>query len=257
MSNTSTLHPPRKTKPEISLEKPSFFIIDKLLHSRMEKGFPTNQKFPDEDVNIYLAHLITSLMKPRYQEDICKYVIPYDTRLFETLRTVNNPRLKYKIYKLNADYLLIMSGIFDNPRGRRPHSRRHFHTGRDTFVGRGKAYYSIASSFLRQATRTISSLSEVLQKLADGFEDYMGVLSYMRGEYLNIIRKISTGEIYHFKNSICPDVAEEELKKLYDEFLDIYSEHIRNPSPRTRASLEHTTAKIKQIQPDFKFEIKN
>ena len=41
-----------------------YFMINCLLYSRMETGLVSNQDFYDEDVNVYLAHLLHSFIKP-------------------------------------------------------------------------------------------------------------------------------------------------------------------------------------------------
>src|SRR5215471_13090593 len=67
-----------------ALEPTYYFMINCLLYSRMETGLVSNQDFYDADV-------------------------------FRRLQNSTDARLKYAIYKTNADFLLVSIGIFDQP----------------------------------------------------------------------------------------------------------------------------------------------
>ena len=51
-----------------NLQPTYYFMINCLLYSRMETGLVSNQDFYDEDVNVYLAHLLHSFINPEYVE---------------------------------------------------------------------------------------------------------------------------------------------------------------------------------------------
>jgi len=108
------------------IEPTFFFMMNCLLYSRLESGNPSNQNYYDEDVNVYLANLLTSFMNPDFHERTRKYLSPYDTDLFDKVRNSPDVRLKYTIYKTNADFLLISIGIFRNPDGSRPGTKDAF-----------------------------------------------------------------------------------------------------------------------------------
>jgi hypothetical protein len=93
------------------------FMMKCLLYSRMETGLLSNHDFYDEDVNVYLAHLLDSVIRPENVERARRYLSPYDTEVFRRLASSKDARLKYTIYKTNADFLLISLGIFDSPEG--------------------------------------------------------------------------------------------------------------------------------------------
>src|SRR5215471_7746915 len=62
-----------------ALEPTYYFMINCLLYSRMETGLVSNQDFYDEDVNVYLAHLLHSFINPEYVEQSKKFLSKYDT----------------------------------------------------------------------------------------------------------------------------------------------------------------------------------
>jgi len=65
----------------------------------------------------------------------------------------------------------------------------------------------------------------VLEKLSKGFEQYVDILSHMRGEYFNILDRLSTGDVYHLERSIDRFESSRELRELQDQFLDMYSDY--------------------------------
>ena len=50
-----------------------------------------------------------------YEDGFQKYLSKYDADVFRRLQTSTDARLKYAIYKTNADFLLVSIGIFDQP----------------------------------------------------------------------------------------------------------------------------------------------
>ena len=81
------------------------FMINCLLYSRMETGLVSNADCYDEDVNVYLAHLLHAFINPEYVEQSRKFLSKYDSDVFRRLSTSTDARLKYQIFKTNADFL--------------------------------------------------------------------------------------------------------------------------------------------------------
>jgi len=229
------------------------FMINCLLYSRMETGLVSNQDFYDEDVNVYLAHLLHSFINPEYVEQSRKFLSKYDTDVFRRLATSSDARLKYLIYKTNADFLLISIGIFDNPLGTT--GGRRAQPSEEAYIGRGKTYYHFAYSYSQQMHRKNAGVSEVLEKLSVGFEKYIRILSHMRGEYLDLIQRLSNGEVYHLERSVDEHSRQELLRVKQDELLELYSQWKSEPSPENEESLERVVSEIRQINPEFKFEL--
>ncbi|OQX86276.1 MAG: hypothetical protein B6D63_00275 [Candidatus Latescibacteria bacterium 4484_7] len=238
-----------------SPEQTFFFMMNSLLYSRMESGYPSNNEFFDEDVNVYLANLLTSVVYPQYKDKAAKYIMPYDIYLFDNVRLIQNPRTKYEIYKTNADYLLLALGIFDNPKQRRPNSTPYLNLSTRGYIGRTKAYYKFAQSYSYEVFRKNTAIADVLGKLAVGLERYIDVLSTMRIDYLNIVKKISGGELFHLVKTVQDIDIEKTKSSLYDEFLDALSEYKKKGTKKSRKCLEESVAKLKSIDPSFDFKI--
>jgi hypothetical protein len=237
--------------------EPTFhFMMNCLLYSRLETENPSNRDYYDEDVNVYLANLLTSFMNPMFHERSKKYLSRYDSNLFEKVKNSGDVRLKYTIYKTNADFLLISIGIFRNPDGKRPGSKKWlFGDDEEVYMGRAKAYYQFAYSYSQAVFRKATAISEVLEKLSRGFEQYVQILSHMRGEYFNILEKLGSGEVYHLERSIDRFTSNQELKALQDEFLDLYSEYMKTKDPLLEAQIRKLAKRIQRIDETFRFDI--
>jgi hypothetical protein len=239
------------------IEPTFYFMLNCLLYSRLETGNPSNRDYYDEDVNMYLTNLLCSFMKPEYHHRAKKYLSRYDANLFSKIERSSDVRLKYTIYKTNADFLLISIGIFRPPTKDKLGVMQLFRNSEEAQMGRGKTYYNFAYTYSQAMFKKTSGISEVLEKLSNGFERYVEILSHMRGEYFNILDRLSTGEIYHLERSIDDAQASKELKALQDRFLDKYSEYLRSRDPKLREELDAMVRKIRRIDDSFKFHIDN
>ncbi len=236
------------------LQPTYYFMINCLLYSRMETGLVSNQDFYDEDVNVYLAHLLHSFINPEYVDQSKRFLSKYDTDVFRRLASSSDARLKYLIYKTNADFLLVSIGIFDNPMAAGG-GRSKIAPSEEAYIGRGKTYYHFAYSYSQQMHRKNQGVSEVLEKLSVGFEKYLRILSHMRGEYLDLMKRLSKGEVYHLERSVNEASTQELLRVKQDELLELYSAWKKAPSPETEESLERVVGEIRQINPSFKIEL--
>ena len=236
------------------LQPTYYFMINCLLYSRMETGLVSNQDFYDEDVNVYLAHLLHSFINPEYVEQSRKFLSKYDTDVFRRLAHSNDARLKYQIYKTNADFLLISIGIFDNPTAAAAAARRH-QPSEEAYIGRGKTYYHFAYSYGQQVHRKNAGVPDVLEKLSVGFEKYLRILSHMRGEYLDLMTRLSQGEVYHLERSLDEHSQRELLRVKQDELLELYTAWKSEPTREAEANLERVVDEIRQINPEFKFQL--
>ena len=236
------------------LQPTYYFMINCLLYSRMETGLVSNQDCYDEDVNVYLAHLLHSFINPEYVEQSKKFLSKYDTDVFRRLSTSTDARLKYQIYKTNADFLLVSIGIFDNPAAGLA-ARSRVQPSEEAYIGRGKTYYHFAYTYSQQVHRKNAGVSEVLEKLSTGFEKYLRILSHMRGEYLDLMKRFSQGEVYHLERSIDEHSQQELLRVKQDELLELYSAWKSEPSTAAEENLERVVSEIRQLNPGFKFEL--
>jgi hypothetical protein len=251
----STRYTPLHLARKLSSEGAYFFMMDSLLHSRMEAGFPTNDVCFDEDVNVYIASLLTSFIFPGSGDDGARGILPVDSSIFEAAEASTGAREKYRIYRRAGDRILVSLGIFKNARLKRPDSAPHLAMSDAAHIGRGKSYYAIARAYAAQARFGNTAVADVLGKLSDHFERYLGVLSIMGGEHLNIFRRLSDGELFHLESTPHPAEKSPELALRHDRFLDLYSSYLESKSSRTKAALAEAVREIRALDPSFEFDI--
>lgn len=225
------------------------FILQSLLSSRVETGL-CDENLPDEeDVNVYLTHLVCGWIDPRKQVHQTGYLRSFDHETFEQVQQSTSSRLKYTVYRANADHLLILLGIFDNAQAKRP-SSHELQLPRESYMGRARTYYDFASTYSRLIYGKNSAVPHVLGKLASNFHDYVRLLTHMRSEYLNLISHLSDGSLYHLQEG----VAAQMVTVSYDRFLDALAEWRDNPNTENRDCLQSIADRLKQVDPDFRWE---
>ena len=242
--------------------RPSYhFMMKCLLYSRMETGLVSNQDFYDEDVNVYLAHLLDSMIVPQHIDRARRFLSPYDTEVFRRLANSKDARLKYTIYKTNADFLLISLGVFDNAEAETAETAaaaltdRRFRPSEEAFIGRGRTYYRFAYTYSQIVNGRNAGISEVLEKLSMNFEKYLRILSHMRGEYLDLVKRLSTGEIYHLERVANEELRHDSLRDKQDQFLDLYLEWKRTGAEDVRERISRLVKEIRGLDPSFHFEM--
>jgi hypothetical protein len=228
-------------------------MIDNLLESRRGSGFPSNRGGYDEDVNVYLASLLTS-SAVESAGSVSSRVLSYDLDLFESVGAGAAPRERFEAYKANADDLLLRLAVFDNPSGRRPGSVRHMAMTREAWIGRCKSYYRMAWACAAGTFRRPTAIGDIMGKLADGLEKYIDVISAMRASSLNILPSLSDGQIYHLGRTLSEEERTERLPLLYDRFLDAWSDYRETGGEREKRILESVSGELREADPSFEFD---
>jgi hypothetical protein len=242
---------------------PSFsFMLKCLLYSRLETGLVSNKDYYDEDVNVYMAHLLQAFINPNYLQRVKPYLSHYDADVFARVGDASDARLKYTVYKTNADFLLISMGIFDNAAAMQPEHRRAHgedvewpRPSEEAYVGRGKTYYRFAYSYSQQLPRKSVAMTDVLEKLAVGFDDYLKILAHMRGEYFDLMDRLSHGEVFHLERTVNEAARGDEVREKQDILLDRFNEWNDDRTEEKWAALMETVNELKQLDPGFTFRM--
>ena len=108
--NAATCPQYRTLFPDWSGPRPlSWFFMENLLEARADSTFPTNGFGPDEEVNVYLAQLLTRFLTGqvdhRIQPGDRARLLPPDRRL--------NRRERAEWYRANGDHRLLALGLAD------------------------------------------------------------------------------------------------------------------------------------------------
>jgi hypothetical protein len=231
------------------------FMMHCLLYSRIDTGLLSKKDRYDEDVDVYLAQLLNSFIKPEYVDRAKKSLSKYDAEVFRRLSKSTDARVKYTIYKTNLDFLLVSVGIFDNPSAILGKPKAKSQPSEEASIGRGKAYYHFAYSFSQQVHKKNPAVSEVIEKLSVGFDRYARILSHLRGEYVDIMKRLSKGEIYHLERTVDAEGKKDLLKQKQNMLLDIYSEWKKTGAQHLQRRLNKVVEEIRTLDPSFNFTI--
>lgn len=242
------------------IQSPAYpYVMDCFLRSRTESGNPSNIEYEEEDVNVYIVNLLCLLLDPVYLLQVHKYVADYDTDVFQKVESTMDKRLRYWVYKANADHLLVKLGIFgygdDSPAGPDKPAGPLSDRSAQAAAERGKMYYDFARCYCRSLARCSTGLADVLGKLAFGFEKYVLILDYMRGEYFGILDTLSQGEIFHLQRELDQVKNQELIKKKYDDLLDLYLEWKDTSEPELLSGMEAVLKELKKLDPTCNFSI--
>ncbi len=204
----------------------------------------------DQEVNVYLAHLLLSIANPQHIEQTTPFISTNDLDVASMITETSDLASKYKIYKLNADHLLTLTGVFLDT-----HAEKDWlgSVSRDTLIGRGKTYYGFAAVYVKQIHRKVTAVMEVLAKLSEDFEKYTSILQDLSRAYFHLMQNISPKEMKEFMEQVSRIEKQIKLKELQDEFLDLYSQWLKNRDPELLKQVESLAQHIKQHDPAFKF----
>ncbi|MFH1277953.1 MAG: hypothetical protein ABIK65_06210 [Candidatus Eisenbacteria bacterium] len=225
--------------------EPSFcYMMDSLLQSRIAIAQESNRDFFDEDVNVYLALLLNSVVSDRFHEVTSRYVAPREIDLAEIMEQTDNLYVKHEIYRVNGDFVLLQSGLFQVPR-----EDQVTKLARAAANERGSTYYRLASSLADRIPPRYRPVSEVLAKLSYDFEKYRRILSHMRGEFLGLVEPIGDRDIRLLYENMEERERRSRAKFLQDELLDSYLDYQRNGSDENRGRVRRTLEALHALDP--------
>jgi hypothetical protein len=218
--------------------------MDTFLQSRIATGHESNRDFYDEDVNVYLALLLNSLVNDRFHREASSYVAHRESDLHEIVGRAENPFVKHEIYRRNGDFLLMRTGLFHVPR-----ENDAADPGMSAAVERGRAYYRFAYSFADRIPPRYRPVSDVLAKLSHDFDKYRLILSHMRGAFLNLVEPLTAEDVSRLRGDMDARERTERIRALQDTLLDAYLEYQGERSETNRARMRGKLEELRKLEP--------
>ena len=216
-------------------------ITEILLRTRLKLRWDEELQRNDEDVNTYLAGLLTSYIDPAYLAPVREVLSKYDVDVHQAVGRAQDRVQIYWIYKVNADDLLVSLGIF----------HRLWEKAKGE-MGRLQRYYSCASEYQRRIYGKPTAVGEIQTKLSDGPERYLTLLAQVRSDYLHFVEQLGSVEIDELSSRIERFERELPIREKQDEMLDAYSACLREPAnPDLRRRLTEILEELKKLDPDF------
>jgi hypothetical protein len=232
------------------------YLLDAVIRSRLACGCPSNEESYDEDVNIYLAHLLFAISTTAYQKLAKKYLVMYPTDLVNIVDSADDNYIKYFIYKINADNILVHLSVF--------HENVKNMQNRESIVPKtpgqlsdaGRSYYEQAAHYNQRIYRKRTAVGDVLDKLSRNFEMYCSVLQITRKDFFNFSNYFKDKEFSEFIKNLNQFEIPMLLKEKQNAFLDLYNEWLKDKgNVDLKMRLNRLGNEIRQIDPGFRFGI--
>tara|TARA_Y100000310_G_C20689909_1_gene821551 strand:+ start:3262 stop:3864 length:603 start_codon:yes stop_codon:yes gene_type:complete len=157
-----------------------WFFINAFLRARIHKQCPSNDGYFDEDVNAYIAGLLTELAER------LKPILP-DICLYEVMSNVDK-RQDFNLCRQQADALLIRCGVFPNFNNVRTEPNL------DHNISRCANWYYKAACLGTQLPIN-HGIIDIFFKLAKHVDKYVELLDKTRHESLGIIERMSKADL--------------------------------------------------------------
>ena len=229
------------------------YLLGAIIKCRSNSQFPSNYYTFDEDVNVYLAHLLFAVSLPEYHEMAEPYLSLDTSDILRWVRATEDRTIRYFIFKVNADHILVHTAIFDDIAGKQ--DKKLLKKSQKHFQELAQLYYDQAAQYHHRIYRKQTGVGEVLQKLARYFESYQALLKQVRREYFGFMSSFRDQVFTHFMSEMTVYERESEKRRKLDEFLDIYARWMKTREAELESEIQRRVTELKQMDTDFTFDL--
>ena len=238
-------------------ESAIYYLLESILKAKDQAQGLTRTLAFDEDVNIYLAHLLFAISLPEYHDMADPFLSTNTQEIFEWVRETEDPMLRYFIFKVNADHLLVQSTIF-NPD---PLLAKRFSLKKEVKEEKTEErlaailYYNQASRCHAGVYDKKTGVGEVLGKIAGQFDVYRHVLAGVKDDYFKFIECFREQAFQHFLVKLSGYEKEHLLEMKMEKFLEVYQGWLVTKAPELKSKILQLTQEIRQLDPQFRFDV--
>ena len=214
------------------IETTESFFSNRFIHARIDSGHVSNEGYDeileeerdqgwqeahwkevkenqlkyDEDVNQYITLALSDLAKPQSVDLINKYVVDLKSDAGQVAFQTSEKSKKFIVYRVNADYLLLTLGLF----------RSDLNISENAYIDKGSEYYFSAASNLKGMFQGRSPMSDVMEKLSNGFGKYVEILRTLResdDNYMSFHFKFSQPAMESLEQSLTAEVNKNKRER--------------------------------------------
>ena len=231
------------------------YLLGAILNCRRELNIPSNQQVFDEDVNVYLAHLLFAVSLPEYRDMAEPYLSMETNNIIQRIRDTEDRTVRYFIFKVNADHILLHTAIFDDLTGKKGSKQKFFKRSSSHYRELAQLYYDQAALYHTRIYRKKTGVGEVLEKISKHFDLYQGLLKMVRREYFNFMNSFRDQAFTQFMTEIRRFETESTKQQKVDLLLDLYNEYLKTKNPELKMRIGEISAQISEVEPGFRFDI--
>ena len=237
-------------------ESAIYYLLECILKARDQAhGFLKAPVF-DEDVNIYLAHLLFAITLPEYHDMADPFLSAQPEQVFQWVRETEDPTLRYFIFNVNADNLLVQSTVFnpDPELAKRFPAQKNKKGEKDEEAMAAVLYYNHACRCHEGMHDKKTGVGEVLAKIAGNIGLYQRILAGVRPDYLKLIDCFRDQAFQHFF------VKMEGYEKQYQKeinmefFLEAYQQWLLRRDPVQKNRVLALARELQGMDPEFRFD---
>lgn len=230
-----------------------YYLLESILKARDSGPGLSSGGFFDEDVNIYLAHLLFAMSLPEYHDMADPFISNDPGEVSEWIRQTDDPMLRYFIYKVNADNLLVKNTLFAGKPGE---INRMIYQKAEKGVSRlAVAYYEHAARCHKGIYQKKTGVGQVLDKISGRYDLYQKILLRIKEDYFQFINCFREQAFDHFFTQMNRYERLNRKDDLLDQFLGVYQSWLVSKVPGLRDQARALAMELKEIDPDFRFDL--
>lgn len=234
-----------------------YFLLEAILKAKDQSQSLVRTITFDEDVNIYLAHLLFAISLPEYHDMANPFLSSNTNDIFEWVREAEDPMLRYFIFKVNADHLLVQSTIF-NPE---PQLAKRFSFKKEPEKDKNEErlaaifYYNQASRSHAGVYDKNTGVGKVLGKIANHYDLYRNILAGVKEDYFKFIERFREQAFRHFVAKL-GEYEKERLREIkMEQFLEAYQAWLSTKDPELKNKILQLTQELSRLDSQFHFDI--
>lgn len=232
--------------------KSGFFFLENILKARADLHLETGGNECDQELNVYIAGLLNSMVRTDSLLRQKPYISPFDNDVRLWLAEHPGLRSAYTAYRENADFGLLLNGLFNG----------HDHDGSYHHIvmsdrnehGRIALYYELAASALAHLQGNNTALVDVFETLSAHLDEILRILRYTARHYFDLLERMSDGSFFHLERELDEMSNRHLYEEKLDEFLKLYAEYKAQPSPAGRERLLSFAEELGNLNRDFRFD---
>jgi len=218
------------------------YLLSSLLKARESLRCPQQDDQYDEDVNVYLSHLLYNFAQPDYQTRRNRYVVNNRIDLMDRLEKAPDIGERYFIFKVNGDELLVGLGIFKNKGNAFRDQNRFWGHNAKFYEVEAKGFYSEAAQWNERIYHRQTAVADILKKISCNLQKYVAILE-----------KVSDDYFHFFQLQFGEGMKQLELQALKDRFLDLYGRWMEEKDLILKCEIEALRLAIQKLDPSFQF----
>lgn len=231
------------------------YLLGAILNCRRELKFPSNQYVFDEDVNVYLAHLLFAVSLPEYHDMAEPYLSMETSDIIQWVKGTEDRTIRYFIFKVNADHILLHTAVFDDLTATAGGKGKLFKRSSQHYRELAQLYYDQAATYHSRIYRKKTGVGEVLEKISRYFDLYQELLKKVRSEYFSYMNSFRDQAFTHFMKEMRRFETEMTKQQKIDLLLDLYGEWLKTRNPELKIRIKELADRIHEVEPGFHFEI--